>query len=273
MIDGYKDLCKIAANKIPGWENLSKNELCRLCIKHEDDEELFNAYYAAIMYNYCPTITKYYRSCKGIVDEATCKDWMEDAINYALRHRRWEDPDSTIYGDPNGPDKVINRRMKCTRVNFFQYVSRKKRKDSYKTKSLDAIAEMVNDNTLEIMDKESANDSPTFYLKDYIKRSFMKKDYFIAYLLDCIINSNVFFYNKETSQYELSTKKLARAICSIDEDYCERFADDYSLPQGLVKDTLKYFYRVSPTKITYKIEYSIQKLKHDEVLSRQLKGM
>lgn len=265
-------MCKKAASPIDGWEKLSKNELCRLCIENEHNQDLFNAYFAAVLYNYCPTIHKYYQSCKGMVDEATCIDWMEDAIRYAFEHRRWEDPDSSIYNDPNGPDKVINRIMKCTRVNFFQYVSRKKRQDAYKTKSLDAISEMVNDNSIEIMDRDEDNNLSSLDMKDYIKRTFLAKDYFVAYLVDCILNSNVFVYDRDSQQYNFNIKKLSRAICAIDQHYCERFAEEYGLPVESVMDTLKYFDRLNSNKLMYKIEYSLQKLKHDPTIIGQLKG-
>ncbi len=272
MIESYKELCKKTANTVDGWEKLSKNELCRLCIENEGNPSLYNAYFAAVLYNYCPTISKYYHSCKGMVDEATCIDWMEDAIRYAFEHRRWEDPDSSIYNDPNGPDKVINRIMKCTRVNFFQYVSRKKRQDAYKTKSLDAISEMVNDNTMEIMDRDDEDNLSAIDIKEYIKKQFQSKDYFVAYLLDCILNAHVFIYDKEKQQYDFNMKKLSRAICAIDKEYCVRFANEYSLPVEEVMGTLKYFDRLNSNKLLYKIEYSLQKLKHDSTLISQLKG-
>jgi hypothetical protein len=271
MIDAYKESCKKAASIIDGWETLSKNELCMLCVEYENDEKLYNAYFAAVLYNYCNTISKYYQSCKGFVDEATCIEWMEDAIQYALLHRRWEDPDSSIYNDPNGPDKVINRIMKCTKVNLYQYVSRKKRKDAYKIKSLDAISEMVNDNTLEIMDR-SDEESTSLDIKSYIKKVFNSKDYFMAYMIDCILNSRVFFLNKEKQTYEFNIKKLSRELCSIDEEYCERFAVEYEIDPELVIGTLKYFDRMNSSKIIYKIEYNLQKLKHDETMLKQLKG-
>jgi hypothetical protein len=197
---------------------------------------------------------------------------MEDAIQYALSHRRWEDPDSSIYNDPNGPDKVINRIMKCTKVNLFQYVNRKKRKDAYKIKSLDAISELVNDNTMEIVDREDELKNLNIDFKMIIKNTFLLKDYFMAYMIDCILNENVFYYSKEKSCYEFNIKKLSRVICNIDESYCVRFADTYELDREDVIKTLKYFDKLNSNKLLYKIEYSLQRLKHDETILKQLKG-
>ena len=272
MLERYKSTCKEYANRVEGWESLDKNELCRLCIKHEDDEELYNAYFAAVLYNYCGTIGKYFQSCGGLVTVEQCADWVEDAIIYALKHRKWEDPSSSIYNDPNGPDKVINRIMKCTRANLYQYTNRKKRKDSFNMKSLDAITEAVHDNSMELIDREDHLGKLNLDIKAYIKESFDEKDYFRAYMIDCIINDNVFNYIKETGTYEFDTKKLSRRICAINEDYCKRFAREYDIPEEQVIKTLIYFRNINSNKLLYKIDTYIKRLKHDKYFSTFVRG-
>ena len=272
MIESYRESCKKAASAIPGWEKLNKNELCRLCIDNEDNDALHNAYFAAVLYNYCTTVSKYYQSCRGLVDEATCIEWLEDAVQYALLHRRWEDPNSSIYNDPNGPDKVINRIMKCTKVNLYQYVSRKKRKDSYNVKSLDAITELVNDGTLELMDKDDHIGGLSLDIKSYVKKAFYAKDYFMAYMIDCIVNENVFTYDINCQKYSFNIRKLSRLLCSVNEEYCKRFSEDYSIDLDAVLSTLKYFDRLNRNKLIYKIEYNLHKLKHDNEILNSIRG-
>jgi hypothetical protein len=151
-------------------------------------------------------------------------------------------------------------------------VNRKKRKDAYKIKSLDAISELVNDNTMEIVDREDELKNLNIDFKMIIKNTFLLKDYFMAYMIDCILNENVFYYSKEKSCYEFNIKKLSRVICNIDESYCVRFADTYELDREDVIKTLKYFDKLNSNKLLYKIEYSLQRLKHDETILKQLKG-
>lgn len=272
MIKAYRESCRKVASAINGWEKLSKNELCRMCIEHENNEVLYNAYFAAVLFNYCNTISKHYQQCKGLVDEATCIEWLEDAVQYALLHRRWQDPDSSIYNDPNGPDKVINRIMKCTKVNLYQYASRKKRRDSYNTKSLEAISELVNDSSTELMDTEYTTNKVSLDIKTFIRKTFYMKDYFMAYMIDCILHENVFTYNKDTHTNEFNIKKLARTLCAVDEHYCRRFASEYEIDEEDVIATLKYFDKLNSSKLIYKIEYNLQKLKHDKEILFQLKG-
>lgn len=270
MLIEYRDACKRAASTIPDWENLNKNELLRLCVQYENDESMYNAYMAAVLYNYYPTIIKYYQSCKGLVSVEDCADWVEDAIAYALKHRKWEDPTSSIYNDPTGPDKVINRIMKCTRANLYQYTNRKKRKDAFGMKSLDAIAEAVHDNTLEIADSEDHIDRLNLDIKSYIKDVFLSKDYFTAYMIDIIINDNVFTYDREKCETVFDIKRLSRRICAINEKYCTRFADEYDLPEQTVIDTLRYFQGLNRNKLLYKIQATIKRLRHTDFFREQV---
>lgn len=272
MVSELREMCRREASYIPGWEKMTKSELCRLCIQNESNTKLYNSYFAAVLYNYCNTISRYHSSCGGLVDIATCTEWVVDAIQYALSHRRWEDPDSSIYNDQNGPDKVINRILKCTRANLYQYVNRKKRRDAYGMKSLEAIMETVNDSSLELADNEDIYSSTDIDLEEYIKGIFKRKDYFTAYLLDCILNEKVMVYNKDTNEYEFNKKRLARILCSLGKEYCIRFACTYNLPTKDVLDTLKYFSRMRTDKILYKVEFTIKKLRHDKEFLNHLKG-
>ena len=168
-------------------------------------------------------------------------DWLVDSITYALKHRRWEDEDSSIYNDPNGPDKVINRMMRSTRVNLYVYTNRKKRIDSFGMKSLESIAEKTNDNTLELADYDQNVDTGVD-IRSYVKELFLKKEYFMAFLIDVIINYDVMSCDDENdTNIFLNTKKAFRLIRSIDEGYCDRFAEEYDIDKETVRSTLKYF--------------------------------
>ena len=163
--------------------------------------------------------------------------------------------------------------MKCTRANLYQYVNRKKRKDSYKVKSLDAISELVNDNSTELMDKDDYLNDSTIDIKEYIRKVFREKDYFMAYMIDCIINANVFVWDKEQQDTVFNIKKLSRVLCSVDESYCLRFASDYDIDAKDVLATLKYFNKMNSSKLVYKIKYNMQRLKHDTNFLKQLRGV
>ena len=266
MLDEYKQTCKEIADRIPGWQHLTKNELCRLCVANEDNPELHNAYFAAIQFKYWNLISKYYTSCNGLVDAETCRDWLIDTILYALEHRRWEDEDSSIFNDPNGPDKAINTKMKCMKINQYQYSNRKKRKEAYGVVSLDELTEKFNDSNNGLLDTDSDKERQAIDVREYIKKIFLKKDYFLAYMLDAILNANVFDDVKGSNTSIFSPKRLSKFLRNLDDDYCQQFADRYDVNIDTALHSLVYFQKLNTRKVHRKIEYSLQKLRHDEVL-------
>ena len=36
MLEEYREIFQQSAKLVPNWTNLDKNELCRLCMKHEN---------------------------------------------------------------------------------------------------------------------------------------------------------------------------------------------------------------------------------------------
>lgn len=267
MLDEYKKACKGAADAIEGWETLSKNELCRECVKSKDDSRLFNAYFSALMYRYWHLIPKFYMQSSNVAEPEDCYDWLVTALTYAIDHTRWDDIDSTVYNDPNGPDKVINRCMKSVRLTYYQFINRKKRKDNFGQLSLDELKDNPNTN-FDIEDDSSyAVDADLIDIKRYIVNIFDKKDYFLAYMLDCIINEDVFDVQSD-GIVVFNERKLSKHLRQINEGYCYRFANTYDIPADKVLQTLKYFSK--NTNIHSKIENNLLKLKHDPfILSRR----
>jgi len=70
--------------------------------------------------------------------------WVVDGILYALQHRKWLDPNNKLYTDPDGPDKVINRKIKCIRINHLISENRDKRKVHVNLLSLDSFEDSDN---------------------------------------------------------------------------------------------------------------------------------
>lgn len=259
MLDDYKQACREAANFIEGWEKLSKNELCRNCVSNKHNKEVFDAYFSALLYRYWNLIPKFYLQSSNVASPEDCYDWLVTAITYAIDHTRWDDEDSTVYNDPNGPDKVINRCMKSVRLTFYQFINRKKRKENFGTLSLDELTENVN-NTFEVKD-DSLETNDFLDLKSLVIDFFRKKDYFVSYMIDCIINEAV-FESASSGTIKFNEKKLAKFMRNIDENYCKKFSHTYDIPLEDVLKTLKYFNGKSST-LNRKIEENLLKLKHN----------
>ncbi len=267
MLDEYKKLCKYSADIILGeWEHLSKNTLCNLYIENEDNEEKANAYFSALLYKYWSLIPKYHSMSYNVADPEEVYSWLVDSISYALKHRRWNDADSNIYQDDTGPDKVINRRMKCARLTYYQFINRKKRKQDFDLLSLDQLQEDHHDN-LDLPDVDLNIEETSLDLIDFIKNTFKNKDYFLSFLLDILLTENVFDRcSKEPFNYKIVIKNFKR----IDANYCKRFAERYDLDLDLVTNTLKYFKKNSTSYLEQKIEYYITQLSHNKTFREVL---
>lgn len=264
MLEEYKLQCKAKADSILGWEQLSKNDLCNRYIETED-ASIRDAYLAAILYRYWKLIPKFYYQSSNVCSPEDCYDWLVESVLCALNCKRWTESDSSIYKDPNGPDKVINRAMKCARLNFYQFINRKKRKDNFGLLSLDELKENLHDNSVDIEDPESTvDDETTLSLKEFIKDVFNGKEYFLAFMLDCIITENIF--DKEAESVRLNQKSLTKLLRELDDIYATQFAARYSFDVDVVRHALAYCQGLTSTKIQSKIEYNLLKLKHDKKL-------
>lgn len=275
MLNEYREQCRISANHLAGWENISKNDLCRLYIKEENNPEITNACFSALLVKYWPLIPKYHSQSSNVASPEDCYEWLVASITYALKHRKWEDPNSSIYNDPNGPDKVINRYMKCARLTFYQFINRQKRKEDFGTISLESLMEALNDNNPELEDDTPVDYSLSLDLKQYIKQIFNRKDYFLAFMLDCMLHEPIFEHKDPENPISKSfnVKKLAKYLRQLDETYCKIFAERYDIDLIDVLKSSKYCNNLNSTKIYNKIEYNLHKLKHDQFLLNQWESL
>lgn len=265
MIDEYREYFRQGAALLPDWESLSKNELCFKYMEYVDKPDLQNACFSALMYKYWPLINKYYFMCSNVATQEDVYDWLVDSIQYALKHHRWLDPDSNIYNDPTGPDKVINRRMKCARLTFYQYINRKKRKDNFGILSLDELLN-ISDSPDSPVDTTSARSTLIdIDLQNYIRKLFRKKEYFLAFMVDLITHEEVFDFVEGT--YQFNSKKLAKRLRHITPDYCDAFKRAYELEEDVYHCYKSYCKNLSSNLIYNKIEYNLLKLKHDRYFS------
>lgn len=260
MLDEYKLACKESADLIEGWETITKNDLCRLCVAYKNNQQLYNAYFSALLYRYWNLILKFHAQSYNVASPQDCYDWLVTALTYALEHTRWDDTDSTVYNDPNGPDKVINRCMKSVRLTFYQYINRKKRKDNFGMLSLEELKDNPNTD-FDVQDEDTIIDNSDIDIKNYVRTIFYKKDYFLAYMVDSIVNGFV-FDTIDDSKIVFNSKKLAKQLRQIDEQYCKTFANTYDIPEQEVISTLRYC-NFGSSNLYSKIENTLLKLKHD----------
>ena len=145
MLDEYKKLYEeIATAGLPEWKTINKNELIKTA-SYLENGYLKDSYVAAIMLNYWNKIGKFYSKCKLVTSPEDIHTWLTISVLYALDRKPWESENSSIYNDPNGPDKVINRCMECRRITFYQQLNRYNRKINSAILSLDSLVEDYKD--------------------------------------------------------------------------------------------------------------------------------
>ena len=274
MLDEYKELCRIAACVVPGWENLSKNDLCRAYVANKGNDYLQNAYLSAILYKYWNLIGKYYYQSANCATPEECYGWLVDSVSCCVNLAAWENPKSSIYNDPNGPDKVINRCMKCARLTYYQFINRKKRRDDFGLLSVDELKEMNDNGGLEIEDPEQDYDVSLLVIKDYIVKEFNKKNYFVSFLIYFILYSNVFDVvgtsNNKTTEFNL--RKLCRVMLSINDEQLLSFSEEMKLPLDSVIKAHEYVKVIPSGNMRKKIQSALENLKHSSLVNSLLGG-
>ena len=270
MLDEYRELCREKASIIPNWKSISKNDLCREYIKHEDDPTLRDAYYCAIMFKYWGAIQHYYYATNQLAYPEECYNWLVRAVTYTLKHRKWEDPTSSIYQDPDGPDKMINRSLKSARLTYYQYLNRYKRKEDFGLLSYEQLKEDYDTVNFDIVDEANSVDLDKIDMSVYIKQIFLRKDYFLAFMLDCILHEDCFAIG-DNGLYSLDVKKLKKRLRNIDEVQAHLFSERYDIPFNEVLESLKYI-PCSPNRMNQKIEANILNLRHEPFMKQLRNG-
>jgi len=226
-LNEYRKYYEKEASNINGWRTLNKNKLVNSFIENEHNKELANSYLSAIVCRYWGNIDKLYNSSKSSsVTREDCYEWVVDAIMYALSKRKWLDPSNKLYNDPNGPDKVINRCIASERKIFYQSSNYDCRKVNYATYSTDQIIEENENNVLLLSDKNDYADIDES-VDELIISSFNQGKYFLAFMIDGIVNYDSFVTFKNKSGViadEFSSIKLLKHLSTLDIAYARSFS-------------------------------------------------
>lgn len=228
MLSDIRRTYEEQANKISDWKHIDKNELINLYILHENDS-LRDVYLSAIILRYWNAINKYYTSSYKSASIQDCYDWLIHAVLYALKNRKWLDPNNKLYNDPTGPDKVMNRCIASSRLIFYQASNNDVRKINFNLASAEALIEEYGDGAFPSIDDDSLPlvEDP---VNDIIIKAFNNKDYFMAFMVDRIAHYDVFDATKDDKGYtytEFNPKKLARYMRSMDSNYLTDFTKHF----------------------------------------------
>lgn len=249
MLDENKLIYEEFANTyLPDWKTQNKNDLIRKAATLPNGVEK-DAYVAAIMLKYWNKIGKFYAKCSLVTSKEDIHEWLTIAILYAINKHPWDSPTASIYNDPNGPDKVVNRGMECVRLTFYQQLNRYNRKINSAILSLDSLTEDY---------KDAA--APT-YLDDYIYevhdiiiQYFESEEHVLALMLNAIL-----YETWDIS--ESNAKRIAMYLKKLDLDDAKQISIRYNIDVEKVIKSVKYCNSLTVDELRRRVQYSFVKLK------------
>ena len=273
MLDEYKHIYQENANLIKNWQDLSILDLCNKYVyyKENNNEDMMNSYLSAVICKYWTVISRLFYSQKyKFASEEDVYGWVIDGILNALDHHVWTDPNNKLHNDPNAPDKAIKVCIYSAKINFFVALNYEKRKATKYSYSLDELSETSSD------DYYIPYIEPSPYMKLYmynkIRNYFLDYDYFSAFLLDAIVNVDVFSKDEKTEFIGLSNRKLIKHLRSIDDRYIKVFSDEYELDSEQVRKASEFIQNLSPDRMARNISNLLFLLSKDKELLNYIKS-
>ena len=234
---------------IDNWQEVNKNELVLKAIEHKGDI-MYESYLAAAILRYWNKIDSYYNKCKLVVSPEDVHSWVVGGVLYAINYQPWKNENGSIYNDPTGPDKVINRFIESRRVTFYQQLNRYNRKINSAILSLDTLTEDFFDSVA-----PTYEDKHNIEAEELVLKYFNKMEYFTAFMLDAIIVEGYIIPD--------NIKKLATFLIEYDQNSCKNFSNRYNIPLDKVIEASKYITNLSRFRVNSKIQTTLDNLKYN----------
>lgn len=270
MLEGYKKIYTEKANEIPGgWKNKSKSEIIRAyCQAKKDNSPLSEAYMSAIMLKYWGALTNFYRqSHSSKIKIEDCYDWLTEAILTVVTKPVFDDEflyltykktgevrrnPNKLYGKENAPDIAMIRCLYSMRQGFYQASNYDVRKLNYmETHSIEGLVEDKKSYILPVSNSVETDEHES-NVKDLIKKMFESRNYYKAFVMEGIINGDVFDIDKQGVS-TFNVKKLAKHIRYIDDSYCDIISHYLNIDKDLILEAKSYLPNKTNNEKLYKI--------------------
>lgn len=242
------------------WRKMNKNDLVNKYIEVENNPVLANAYMSAIICRYWNSLNNYYLKSYRSVSPEDCYGWLLNAILWAVKHRKWKDPNNKLYNDPNGPDKVINRCIFSIRMGFYQSSNTYKRKRNFGIYSLESLMEDYGDAVYLPSDDNLSISDEALSVYNLTRSAFTNGDYITAFIIDCIVYGDLFRRSKK-KHLKFNKQGLISKLHNLDSNYINHFANTFNLKEEDVESAKKQCSRLSKGKLITAVKHSFKKLR------------
>lgn len=198
------------------WKQYDQNELFFNYLKYKDsDKDLAEKFYSAILCRYWGYTGRLYLKCAKNITFEECYDVLIDTINYLLEKQVWNNPESSLYQDPKGPEKAFHLVLKRQLSLIMAKKTADKRKSEFKSLSIDEIHEKYSDSAEGLFNViNTEENSENIILIDYIRSRPIS---------DIIILDKVCFSNWT------SFRSIITDLKSLDEDNFNYYANKYNI--------------------------------------------
>ena len=239
------------------WKELSKTEIANLYVENEQDEDLRDVYFSALVLKYWGKIGKFYTQDKntGFTIE-DCYNWVIDGILIGLNRKDWKNPSQKIFNDKNAVDKIMNRCILSQRATSYYNSNCAKRKINYGE------------------NKKSLINTSSYYLPNVnfnyyfiIKKLLTSKNYVSGILIDTLIYDSSCVDLKNNVVYTRIARKLK-------EENPDRLIKQYSIEDSKIKEQLVLicdkFKQLGESKLITIVTKELEKLKTNSIIKESL---
>ena len=190
-----------------------------------------------------------YSKCNKNIPFEECYDVLVDTINYLLEKQVWNNPNSSLYNDPKGPEKAFHFVLKRQLSVLLAKKTADKRKSEFKTISIDNIHDKYSDAAEGLFG--IANNSEYSELFNYI--------YDRDSVFDKIVLDTICFSNWTTLQ------NIVLKIKRIDISNFKYFNTTYNINICDFNDTLKYIENLTSKSLLSEIKKLLYIIRKDWV--------
>ena len=218
----------------------------------EGDERRKDLYIAGLMLRFWYVIAKLAEKSPGLNLETTdFMTWLYEAIEYACKYRKWQDPNSNV-----NAQQCINQCIETIRLQHYYEYNLDKHKANYNTVSFEQPMDedgkvTLADKLIDVDAEEAIKQSEGNAAARELVQMYLNKDKVVeAIILDTIAfndtqkitktthkgideDGNVYKYSTQTSEFWAF--KCVQILSNLPENYFEYFMENYRIaPEKLI---------------------------------------
>jgi len=188
-----------------------------------------------------------YTKCNKNIPFEECYDILIDTINYLLDKHVWDNPESSLYNDPKGPEKAFHFVLKRQLNVLLMKKNSDKQKASFKALSIDDIHDKYQDAADGLFNLSSSESN--INLHEYINN--------MPSLFEKVILDMICF-----SQWKTLTS-IANRIKYITLDNFNYYHENYQCSENDYKQLLETLSKMTQKEILIEIKKRLFLLKND----------